>query len=66
MVKDARIVGIIDWEMSGFYPKYWEYVNGYLYANFDHFWMRERVLDRLLTPWPVELAILFHASKIVT
>ncbi|EXJ93673.1 hypothetical protein A1O1_02065 [Capronia coronata CBS 617.96] len=26
MVKDGRIVGIIDWEYAGWYPEYWEFV----------------------------------------
>lgn len=27
LVRDDRIVGIIDWEMSGWYPHYWEYTS---------------------------------------
>ncbi|OAA66983.1 Protein kinase-like domain protein [Niveomyces insectorum RCEF 264] len=26
IVRDGRIVGLIDWESSGWYPEYWEYV----------------------------------------
>lgn len=26
MVRDGRIVAILDWEFSGWYPEYWEYV----------------------------------------
>jgi aminoglycoside phosphotransferase (APT) family kinase protein len=55
LVKDERIVGIIDWEMESFYPEYWEYVKGHLYANFDHHLIRERVLDKLLTPFPLTM-----------
>jgi aminoglycoside phosphotransferase len=25
LVKDGRVVGIIDWETAGWYPEYWEY-----------------------------------------
>lgn len=27
MVEHGRIVGILDWEQSGWYPEYWEYAN---------------------------------------
>ena len=66
LVKNGRIVGIIDWEMAGFYPEYWEYAKGHLYASFDHPWMRENVLDKVLDPFPLELGMLFHATKILT
>ncbi|KAG8163974.1 hypothetical protein KVR01_005892 [Diaporthe batatas] len=26
MVRDGRIVAVIDWELAGWYPEYWEYV----------------------------------------
>ncbi|KAI0142313.1 kinase-like protein [Hypoxylon sp. NC0597] len=27
MVKDGNFVGLIDWELAGFYPRWWEFVN---------------------------------------
>ncbi|KAI1659296.1 kinase-like protein [Daldinia decipiens] len=27
MVKDGNFVGLIDWELAGFYPSWWEYIN---------------------------------------
>lgn len=29
MVKDGRVTGIIDWERSGYMPRWWEYVATY-------------------------------------
>lgn len=26
MIRDGRIVAIIDWESAGWYPEFWEYV----------------------------------------
>jgi len=26
LVRDARVVAIVDWEMAGFYPEYWGYI----------------------------------------
>lgn len=25
MVRDGKVVAIIDWELSGWYPEYWEF-----------------------------------------
>ncbi|KAI0006959.1 kinase-like protein [Xylariaceae sp. FL0662B] len=27
MVKDGKFVGLIDWELAGYYPRWWEFVN---------------------------------------
>ncbi|KAJ7204636.1 kinase-like domain-containing protein [Mycena haematopus] len=40
LVKDNRIVAIVDWEMAGWYPEYWEYTQAF-FSNFDYpegFW----------------------------
>jgi aminoglycoside phosphotransferase (APT) family kinase protein len=65
LVKDGQVVGIVDWEMAGFYPPYWEYVKGHLLADFEHPWMQERTLDQILTPCPVELGLLVHTRRIL-
>lgn len=64
LVRDGRVVAIVDWEMAGYYPAYWEYVKGHLFADYDHPWMEERVLDKLLEPYPIELGLLLHTPKI--
>ncbi|KAI3325029.1 kinase-like domain-containing protein [Xylariaceae sp. AK1471] len=55
LVKEGNVVGIVDWEMAGFYPVYWEYVKGHFFADYEHPWMEEKVLDKIMTPFPVEL-----------
>ncbi|EPE30136.1 Protein kinase-like (PK-like) [Glarea lozoyensis ATCC 20868] len=30
-----EVTGIIDWEMSGFYPEYWEYIKAHSYVHYD-------------------------------
>lgn len=54
LVRDNKIVGIIDWEMSGWYPHYWEYtsirIGSYL---INPVW--DDCIDKFLTPWPDEL-----------
>lgn len=54
LVRDDKIVGIIDWEMSGWYPHYWEYtslkIGSYLVNPVwdDH-------IEKFLNPLPDEL-----------
>ncbi|KAF3017292.1 hypothetical protein E8E15_004805 [Penicillium rubens] len=48
------IVGIIDWETSGWYPSYWEYTTAYQVNPQNSFWVNE--IDKFLLPMPEELA----------
>ncbi|KNG47858.1 phosphotransferase enzyme family protein [Stemphylium lycopersici] len=38
IVKDGRITGIIDWEMSGWYPDYWEFAKAFYVEHFANDW----------------------------
>ncbi|KAJ6790281.1 hypothetical protein PWT90_07512 [Aphanocladium album] len=38
MVRDGRIVALLDWETCGWYPEYWEYVKFYHMAGREPFW----------------------------
>ncbi|RLL93933.1 hypothetical protein CFD26_102916 [Aspergillus turcosus] len=35
LVRGGRVVGIIDWEMAGFFPEYWEYVKALCYPDWE-------------------------------
>ncbi|RDB23486.1 hypothetical protein Hypma_008957 [Hypsizygus marmoreus] len=54
LVKGAKIVGLIDWDTSGWYPEYWEYArlhnagSSLLPEDFAH------GLLELMTPYPTE------------
>ncbi|CAK1359988.1 hypothetical protein CB0940_06103 [Cercospora beticola] len=65
IVRDDKVVAILDWELAGFYPAYWEYVKANYLPNWDDVWVKERVTDRILERYPVEHAIHIHASRIV-
>jgi len=50
LVEDGRVVGIVDWELSGWYPEYWEYVSC-MYGGVGEFqqtkwpWCMEKFLE---------------------
>ena len=33
IVKDSRFKAIIDWEMAGWYPEYWEFAKAFWLGN---------------------------------
>jgi aminoglycoside phosphotransferase (APT) family kinase protein len=53
LVKGDRIVGIVDWEISGWYPEYWEYTTASQVNPRNEFWRAE--IDKFLEPYPSEL-----------
>lgn len=54
LVRDDRIVGIIDWEMAGWYPHYWEYTSLKIGSDLvNPIW--DENIDKFLTPLPDEL-----------
>ncbi|CZT25430.1 uncharacterized protein RCC_11162 [Ramularia collo-cygni] len=55
LVRGDKVVGIIDWEFSGWYPFYWEYTSAWLGNITRTGW--QDVLDQFLEPCPAELAM---------
>ncbi|KUJ16631.1 kinase-like protein [Mollisia scopiformis] len=53
MVKDGKVVALIDFELSGFYPEYWEYTTAMNVNRFDGFWKEE--VPKFLKQYPEEL-----------
>lgn len=54
LVSGDKVVGIIDWETSGWFPSYWEYTCAKDELNaWNVFWINE--VDHFLTPMPEEL-----------
>ena len=41
IIKDNKVAGIIDWEMAGWYPDYWEYTSAWHVNAYDEFWRAE-------------------------
>lgn len=55
LVRGDEVVGIIDWETSGWLPSYWEYTTACQVNPQNYFWRDE--VDKFLDPMPAELAM---------
>ncbi|KAI9751896.1 MAG: hypothetical protein M4579_005853 [Chaenotheca gracillima] len=53
MAKDGKITGIIDWEMAGWFPDYYEYSATWHVNPQDWHWQRH--VGRFLEEWPEDL-----------
>ncbi|KAG6000195.1 hypothetical protein E4U43_001670 [Claviceps pusilla] len=53
IVRDGNIVSIIDWEMSGWWPSYWEYTSVWLWGRGWLAWQDN--VHKFLDPYPDEL-----------
>ncbi len=41
IINNDKIAGIIDWEMAGWYPDYWEFTSAWHANVYDEFWRPE-------------------------
>lgn len=55
LARGDDVVGIIDWETSGWYPDYWEYTTAWNINPQNEFWRNE--VDHFLEPRPKALAM---------
>ncbi|KID83801.1 protein kinase subdomain-containing protein [Metarhizium guizhouense ARSEF 977] len=53
IVRGDKVVGIIDWEFSGWYPNYWEYTSAWCTQILRTEW--QDLLSSFLEPFPEEL-----------
>ncbi|KAH8696351.1 kinase-like domain-containing protein [Talaromyces proteolyticus] len=53
LVRGDKVVGIVDWEFSGWYPHYWEYTSAWFGNSTRPEWQDE--LEEFLDPFPMEL-----------
>lgn len=61
LVHGSEVVGIIDWEFSGWYPHYWEYTSAWYTATVFTEWQDH--LPRFLEPHPAELGMEITRQK---
>jgi len=65
LVCEAKVVAIVDWELSGFFPEYWEYIKAYFWPDWQSAWVKDGILDRILDAYTLELGYLLHARDII-
>lgn len=65
IVKEDKIAGIIDWEMAGFYPEYWEYIKAMYHPDWESCWVRDGLVDIVLKPFHLEHAVMLHMQEVV-
>ncbi|MCJ1386464.1 hypothetical protein MMC17_009590 [Xylographa soralifera] len=55
LLRDDKVVGIIDWETAGWLPYYWEYTTAWHVNPQNLFWQKE--VGNFLDPYEVELGM---------
>jgi len=65
LVRGTTVVAVLDWELSGFYPEYWEYFKALRTPSWQSQWMRDSAVDKILRSYDTELAIMWHTRDIV-
>ncbi|ERF73998.1 hypothetical protein EPUS_03812 [Endocarpon pusillum Z07020] len=65
LVREGRVVALLDWELAGFYPEHWEYVKTLFWPEWNSSWIKDGIVDRILDPYTLELACLLHARDII-
>lgn len=64
LVQGSKVVAIVDWEMSGYYPEYWEYVKALYRPAWESEWIKDRAVNKILNPYLMELAVFLHVNSI--
>lgn len=65
IVQGGKVVAILDWELSGFYPAYWEYVKACYRPDWSSVWTKERVVERIMKQYTLEHAALLHTRDVI-
>lgn len=64
LVHGSKIVAVLDWELTGFYPEYWEYVKALYLPDWDQNWIRERAVDKCMKPYHIEHAVMRQVNDL--
>ena len=65
LVQGAKVVAILDWELSGFYPEYWEYCKALRRPEWEGSWIGSRAVDRILKPYYKELSVVWNTNEVI-
>jgi aminoglycoside phosphotransferase (APT) family kinase protein len=64
LVQNGKVVAVLDWEMAGYYPKYWEYVKALYRPAWESGWIKDRAVNKVLQPYLIELAVFLHVNSV--
>lgn len=65
IVQGTKVVAVLDWELSGYYPEYWEYVKALWRPAWESAWIKDRAVDQVLQSYLSELAVVWHTRDII-
>ncbi|RMZ67762.1 kinase-like domain [Pyrenophora seminiperda CCB06] len=65
IVQGTKVVSVLDWELSGYYPEYWEYVKALYRPAWESGWIKDGAVDKILEPYLPELAVVLHTREII-
>lgn len=65
LVNGSKVVAILDWELAGFYPEYWEYAKAVWREAWQEGWLKDHAIDRILDPYLAELSVVLHTRDII-
>ncbi|EPS35523.1 hypothetical protein H072_11098 [Dactylellina haptotyla CBS 200.50] len=65
MVRDGKVVAILDWEMSGWYPEYWEYTKIFYRPPYLKGWFNDGMVNKLTKSYYAELAVMIQAREVI-
>jgi tRNA A-37 threonylcarbamoyl transferase component Bud32 len=65
LVRGSKVVAILDWEFSGFYPEYWEYCKALWRPGWDTPWIKNGVVERVLDPYLKEVSLILNTSSTI-
>jgi aminoglycoside phosphotransferase (APT) family kinase protein len=65
LVQDTKVVTVLDWELSGYYPEYLEYVKALWRPPWEAGWTKHRAVDQVLKNNVTQLAVVWHTRDII-
>ena len=65
LVRGSEVVALLDWELSGYYPEYWEYCKALRRPTWHSGWIRDRALEKVLQPYRKELSVMWNTREII-
>ncbi|RYP79237.1 hypothetical protein DL769_003060 [Monosporascus sp. CRB-8-3] len=65
LVQGSNVVALLDWELSGYYPEYWEYCKAMRRPDWESGWIKDRALEKIIQPYRKEMAVIWNTTEII-